>query len=155
VGGAILIVNVTANAIAMSKIIAIEKQNNNIDSAAWKESGLYIGAVEFFALNNIMLLKYLPWKRVPYQGYASRNMFAICSLSPLALENVPQLILQADFAFAAAELEWNDIASMVTTAMSVILCAFTKGSFAFVANNQTMVAPTSESERKIRRTHPS
>ena len=56
----------------MTKIIAIEKERNNIDLKEWTESGFFVGVTEFLVLNHIGQLKYLPWKRVPYQGYASR-----------------------------------------------------------------------------------
>ena len=87
----IIIGNMVANLLAMIYLITHEKKRDNINHQQWKQSGPFVGVVEFFALNNIGLIKYLAWQRTPFEGYASRRMFAICSLLPLLIENVSQV----------------------------------------------------------------
>ena len=91
VGAIIMFVNMVVNLLAMIYLISHEKKRNNVNHQEWKQSGPFVGLVEFFALNNIGLIKYLPWRDTPFQGYASRRSFAICSLLPLLIENVPQV----------------------------------------------------------------
>ena len=87
----IIVSNMVANLLAMIYLINHEKKRNNINHETWKRSGPFVGVVEFFALNNIGLIKYLPWMRTPFEGYASRRMFVACSLLPLLTENVLQV----------------------------------------------------------------
>ena len=90
-GSMIIIGNMVANLLAMIYLITHEKKRNNINHKQWKQSGPFVGFIEFFALNNIGLIKYLPWERTPFEGYASRRMFAMCSLFPLVIENMLQV----------------------------------------------------------------
>ena len=90
-GVLIIIGNMVVNLLAMIYLINHEKKRNNINHETWKRSGPFVGVVEFFALNNIGLIKYLPWMRTPFEGYASRRMFVACSLLPLLTENVLQV----------------------------------------------------------------
>ena len=98
-GVLIIIVNMVVNLLAMIYLINHEKKRNNINHETWKRSGPFVGVVEFFALNNIGLIKYLPWDRTPFEGYASRRMFGICSLLPLLIENVLQVSEQTAAVF--------------------------------------------------------
>ena len=87
----IIIGNMVANLLALIYLITHEKKRKNINHKQWKQSGPFVGFIEFFALNNIGLIKYLPWQRTPFEGYASRRSFAMCALFPLLIENVPQV----------------------------------------------------------------
>jgi len=147
-GVVILVCNAVVNIIAMAKIIQKERLRNNVDLVSWKQSGFYVGMVEFLALNHIGLLRYLPWENTPFKGYASRHMFALCTIIPLLTENAPQLILQVMFIFEAAEVEGYQIISMATTALSIILNILTSTSFIFLFDNKTVLAP-SRSNREL------
>ena len=57
VGLGILMANIVINTLAMVHLIAKEKNRQNVDKEAWKKSGYFVGLVEFFAMNNIGLLK--------------------------------------------------------------------------------------------------
>ena len=47
----------------MGSIIAKEKEQTNIDTAAWKDSGFFIGVVEFFSLNQVRMKRLKRLKR--------------------------------------------------------------------------------------------
>ena len=147
-GAAILLVNMAVNLAVIGRIIFVEKSRDNVNHKVWKTSGFYVGVVEFLALNQVGLIKYLPWDRTPYSGYGSRHMFALCSLVPLLTENIPQLILQVLFAFEEAKMEAYQVISMTTTGLAIVLSIFTKVPLIFLVNNSTAASISPISTRR-------
>ena len=52
-GATILLVNIAVNLAVVIFLVAREKKKDNVDKEAWKKSGMFVGIVEFFALNNV------------------------------------------------------------------------------------------------------
>ena len=56
-GATILLLNMAVNLAVIIFLVAREKKKGNVEKEAWKRSGMFVGIVEFFALNNLGLVK--------------------------------------------------------------------------------------------------
>ena len=117
----ILLANFVINSSLQFVILKTEKGNDNIDKKVVKKHPLFVSVVHLMSTNHLSCMALWTWKESPYYGFPSRRTFKICRLTPLFVENLPQLVTSISYLLATeGEADKLVVGSAVTSTFSIL-----------------------------------